>query len=177
MTFGLSLGAFTALHVVISLAGIASGFVVLFGLTRGLRLDAWTAVFLATTAATSLTGFGFPFERVLPSHVVGVLSLLVLALAAVARYALQMHGRWRSVYVVSATVALYFNVFVLVVQAFQKVPALHALAPKGEEPPFAIAQGVVLVLFLALGRSAWKGFREISSPGFAKERNPWLVQS
>ena len=156
----MTLSTFTALHVVISLAGIASGLVVTFGLTHGRRLDPWTAVFLATSAATSLTGFGFPFERVLPSHVVGVLSLLVLALATVARYPLRMRGGWRRVYVVSSIAGLYFNVFVLVVQAFLKVPALRALAPKQEEPPFAIAQGMVLVLFLILGRHAWRGFRD-----------------
>jgi len=156
---GMSLSTFTAVHVVLSLIGIGAGFVVLYGLFHSKRLDGWTAVFLATTVATSVTGFLFPVDRLLPSHVVGILSMVVLALAIVARYPFAMAGVWRRVYVINAIVALYFNVFVLVVQAFLKVPALHALAPKQEEPPFAIAQGVVLVAFLALGTLATKRFR------------------
>jgi hypothetical protein len=156
---GMSLETFTAFHVVLSLAGIGSGGVVLFGLLTGRRLDAWTALFLATTVATSLTGFGFPFDHLLPSHVVGILSLLILAAAIVARYAFRLAGPWRRVYVVSATLALYFNVFVLVVQAFLKVPALKALAPHQNEPPFAVAQGAVLITFMALGGLATARWR------------------
>jgi len=145
---------FTLVHVVLSLAGIGSGFVVIFGLLGAKRLDGWTVFFLATTAATSLTGFGFPFDHVLPSHVVGVISLLVLAAAIVARYVRHLAGAWRRVYVIDAVVALYLNVFVLVVQAFLKVPALNAMAPTQSEPPFLITQLVVLVLFVGLGIAA-----------------------
>jgi hypothetical protein len=151
MMLGMSLETFTLLHVVLSLVGIGSGCFVLFGLLTGRRFDRGTALFLASTAATSLTGFGFPFDHLLPSHMVGILSLLILALAIVARYVFSLAGPWRRVYVVSATLALYLNVFVAVVQAFLKVPALKVLAPHQIEPPFAIAQGAVLVAFLALG--------------------------
>src|SRR5215207_4585675 len=123
------LETFTLIHVVISLVGIGSGFVVVYGLLTGRRLRGWTALFLATTVATSVTGFGFPAERLLPAHKVGVVSLAVLALAILARYAFRMAGAWRWIYVVGAVVSLYLNVFVGVVQAFQKVPALKALAP------------------------------------------------
>ena len=116
-------------------------------------------MFLASTLATSLTGFGFPFERLLPSHIVGAISLVVLAAAIYSRYVRLMEGRWRSIYVVTAVVALYLNVFVLVVQLFLKVPALNALAPTQSEPPFAIAQTIVLLIFAALGVAAVKRFR------------------
>jgi hypothetical protein len=157
--FGLSLGTFTLIHVLISLAGIASGLVVLFGLIAGKRLNGWTAWFLATTVATSVTGFGFPFEHLLPSHIVGLISLAVLVLAIAARYPLHLRGAWRRVYVITAVLALYLNVFVLVVQSFQKVPALRALAPHQTEPPFAAAQAGVLVLFVVLGVLAAIRFR------------------
>ena len=154
------MAAHTLIHVVISLIGIVTGLVVLAGLLSGKRLDSWTAVFLLTTTATSLTGFGFPFEQLLPSHIVGAISLVVLAVAILARYAYRMAGAWRTAYVVTAVTALYLNVFVLVVQTFQKVPALAALAPTQSEPPFAIAQLIVLVLFLVLGYRAVVSFRE-----------------
>ncbi|HEY3204503.1 MAG TPA: hypothetical protein VGL03_12695 [Thermoanaerobaculia bacterium] len=150
MIWGLTTETFTAVHVVLSLVGIASGLVVLFGLLAGKRLDRWTALFLATTVATSVTGFGFPFDHLLPSHKVGILSLLVLAVAIVALYVLRLAGVWRRVYVICATVALYLNVFVLVVQLFEKVPALKAAAPTQKEPPFLITQLVVLALFAVL---------------------------
>jgi hypothetical protein len=158
---GLALEQFTLLHVVISLLGIGSGLVVLAGLLRDRRLDAWTAFFLATTVATSVTGFFFPFVKLLPSHVTGVISLLVLAVALVARYAMGLAGPWRRTYAISAVVALYLNVFVLVVQLFLKVPALHALAPTQAEPPFAVAQGLVLVAFVGLGTAAARRFRSV----------------
>jgi hypothetical protein len=151
---------FTAVHVAISLAGIASGLVVLYGMLTANAMSRWTAIFLATTVATSATGFGFPFEQLLPSHIVGAISLVVLAAAAVARYVKHLSGAWRLVYVITATLALYLNVFVLVVQLFRRVPALHDLAPTQSEPPFAVAQLVVLVLFVALGVAAAKKFRE-----------------
>jgi hypothetical protein len=154
MILGMSTATFTLVHVLISLAGIGMGLVVLFGLLARKRLDGWTAAFLVTTVATSVTGFGFPFDHLLPSHIVGIISLVVLALAIVARYPLGLAGAWRRTYVITATIALYFNVFVLVVQSFQKVPALRALAPTQSEPPFAIAQGAVLLLFIGLGTVA-----------------------
>jgi hypothetical protein len=150
---------FTLVHVVISLVGIVTGLVVAAGLLSAKRLDGWTAVFLASTLATSLTGFGFPFERLLPSHVVGAISVVVLAAAMFARYVRLMAGSWRGIYVVTAVAALYFNVFVLVVQLFVRVPALNALAPTQSEPPFAIAQLIVLVAFVALGIAAVRRFR------------------
>jgi len=150
---------FTLVHVAVSLAGIASGLVVLYGMLTANAMGRWTAFFLATTVLTSATGFGFPFEQLLPSHIVGAISLVVLAVAIVARYVKRLTGAWRLVYVIAATTALYFNVFVLVVQLFRRVPALHDLAPTQSEPPFAVAQLVVLVIFLALGVAAAKKFR------------------
>jgi hypothetical protein len=149
MIFGMD--PYTFVHVVISLVGIGSGLVVLVGLLTGKRLDGWTALFLLTTAATSLTGFGFPFDHLLPSHIVGIISLVTLAVAAAARYVFHLAGPWRWIYVAGAVVSLYFNVFVLIVQLFLKVPAIHALAPTQAEPPFAIVQGAVLLLFVVLG--------------------------
>src|SRR5712672_2511461 len=125
MIFGMT--TFTFVHVVISLVGIASGLVVLFGLLTGKWLDGWTALFLLTTAATSLTGFGFPFDHLLPSHIVGIISLVVLAVASYARYGQHLEGGWRTAYVIGAVAAFYFNVFVLVVQLFRRVPVLTAL--------------------------------------------------
>ena len=145
---------FTAVHVALSLIGIVAGLVVLGGFLVGAWKNTWNLVFLTTTALTSITGYGFPFERVLPSHIVGGLSLVVLALGTFALYGRHLAGGWQRTYVASAVVALYFNVFVLVVQLFLKVPALHALAPTQSEPPFAIAQLAVLVLFAAVGITA-----------------------
>ena len=163
MMLGMSLATFTLVHVLISLIGIVSGFVIVFGLLGGKRLDGWTAVFLTTTALTSLSGFGFPFEHLLPSHKVGIVSLVVLAVAIAARYAFHLAGAWRSIYSAGATLALYLNVFVLVVQAFLKVPALHELAPTGTEPAFLVAQLVVLAAFLALGTMATIRFRHAAA--------------
>lgn len=150
---------YTLIHVVISLIGIGSGLIVLFGMFGGKRLDGMTALFLATTVLTSVTGFGFPITGVTPGIILGVLSLIVLAIAIPARYTFRMAGRWRAIYVVTAVIALYFNCFVLIVQSFLKLPVLHALAPKGNEPPFAIAQGILLVLFTVAGTLAVKKFR------------------
>ena len=158
MILGMTISTFTLLHVLISLVGIGSGFIVLYGLLTGKRLDGWTAVFLVTTVLTSLTGFLFPFEHLLPSHVVGVISLVVLAVAILARYGMHLAGAWRGIYVVSAAVALYFNVFVLVVQAFMKMPALKALAPTQKEPPFVAAQLALMALFVVLTIFAVKKF-------------------
>jgi hypothetical protein len=150
---------YTLIHVVLSLAGIFAGLVVAGGLAAGKRLDGWTGAFLATTAATSLTGFGFPFEHLLPSHVVGVLSLVVLTVVAVARYAKHLEGPWRSVYVVGAVLALYLNAFVLLAQLFLRLPALIAAAPTQKEPPFVLTQLLLLALFVRVGWVAAKGFR------------------
>jgi hypothetical protein len=150
MILGMSLATYTFLHVLISLIGIATGFVVLFGLLTENRLDRWTAIFLTTTALTSITGFGFPFDHLLPSHIVGILSLVMLAFAIPARYLLHLTGAWRWVYVIGSTLALYLNVFVLIVQSFEKVPALKALAPTQKEPPFLVAQLLALLIFATL---------------------------
>jgi len=158
------MATYTLVHVLISLVGIGSGLVVAFGLLNDRRLDGWTAVFLTTTLATSLTGFGFPFRELLPSHVVGSVSVIVLALAILARYTYRLASKWRPRYVISAVAALYLNVFVLVVQLFLKVPALNALAPTQSEPPFAIAQLAVAAVFLALGFVAVRRFRNESAP-------------
>lgn len=155
---------YTIVHVVLSLIGIISGLVVAAGLLSSKRLDGWTILFLTTTLLTSLTGFGFSVERLLPSHVVGAISIVVLAVALYARYARLMAGGWRATYVVTAIAALYLNVFVLVVQLFVRVPALNALAPTQSEPPFAIAQLLVLVGFVALGIAAVRRFRHALGP-------------
>lgn len=149
---------FTLLHVIISLLGIGSGLVVMFGLLTANRLDRWTLLFLVTTALTSISGFAFPNAHITPGIVIGILSLVVLTGAAVARYALHLRGAGRWLYVVCASIALYFNVFVLVVQSFEKVPALNALAPTQKEPPFAIGQLAVLIIFVILTVLAVKRF-------------------
>jgi hypothetical protein len=159
MIWGMTESTFTVVHVLLSLVGIGSGAVVLFGLLSGKERGGWTMFCLATTVATSVTGFGFPFDHPLPSHKVGIISLVVLAVAILARYALHLAGAWRRIYVVWAAVALYLNVFVGIVQAFQKVPALAAMAPKQTEPPFVVTQLVVLVLFIVLTIGAAKRFR------------------
>jgi hypothetical protein len=159
MILGMSLSTFTLVHVLISLVGIVSGLLVVYGLIKGKRFDGGTAIFLATTVLTSLTGFLFPFTHLLASHIVGIISLLVLAVAIVVRYPLHLAGSGRWVYVVSAVVALYLNVFVLVVQSFLKIPPVHALAPTQKEPPFLVVQLIVLAIFIVLGIFAVKGFR------------------
>jgi hypothetical protein len=173
MILGMSLSTFTLVHVLISLVGIGSGLLVVYGLLLGKRFDGTTTIFLATTVLTSLTGFLFPFTHLLPSHVLGIISLVALAIAIVARYGRHMAGPWRSTYVVCAVAALYFNVFVLVVQIFEKVPAAHALAPTQKEPPFAIVQLLVLVIFAVLGVLAVKKFRlgpSATSPVWTKTK-------
>jgi hypothetical protein len=159
MILGMSLSTFTLVHVFISLVGIVSGLLVVYGLIKGKRFDGGTAIFLATTVLTSLTGFLFPFTHLLPSHIVGIISLVVLAVAIVARYPLHLAGSGRWIYVVSAVVALYLNVFVLVVQSFLKIPPVHALAPTQKEPPFLVVQLVVMAIFIVLGIFVVKGFR------------------
>jgi len=162
--WGMTPSTFTLVHVLLSLVGIGAGFVVMAGLLTRKRLNGWTALFLVTTVATSVTGFGFPVDHLLPSHIVGIISLLVLAVAIFARYGLHLRGAWRRVYVVCAAVALYLNVFVGVVQAFLKVSALHAVAPQQTEPPFVATQVAVLALFIVLTVFAAKRFRSESIP-------------
>lgn len=145
---------FTFVHVVISLIAILTVITAVFGMIAGKRLDGLTAIFLTTTALTSITGFFFPFHKVTPGIILGIISLAVLAIAVPARYVKHLAGAWRKTYAVTSTIALYLNVFVLVAQLFMKVPALHALAPTGSEPPFAISQLVVLAIFIALGIAA-----------------------
>jgi hypothetical protein len=157
------LSAFTAFHVLLSLIGIISGLVVLYGMLRAKGLPGWTAWFLATTVATSATGFLFPFHGFKPSYAVGILSLIFLALAIAARYRYGLLGGWRKTYVISAVIALYFNVFVLIAQLFMKVPPLKALAPTGSEPPFLIVQIIILVLFVVLGFRAVAQFQNSGS--------------
>jgi hypothetical protein len=159
MILGISTSTFTLLHVLISLLGIASGLVVMYGFLAAKRLDGMNTLFLVTTVLTSVTGFFFPNEHITPAIILGILSLVVLAIAIAARYGLHLNGAGRWLYVVTASVALYLNVFVLVVQSFEKVPALHALAPTQKEPPFAVAQLAVLVLFIVLTALAIKKFR------------------
>lgn len=145
--------------MLLSLAGIGSGLIVVYGFLTGKPLNGLTAIFLVTTILSSVTGFLFPVEHLLPSHVIGIISLVVLAVALLARYPLHMAGAWRWIYVVCAVLALYLNCFVLVVQRFLKVPALKALAPTQKEPPFLVAQLVVMALFIVLGIFAVKKFR------------------
>jgi hypothetical protein len=149
MTLGLSLQAVTILHVVISLIGIVSGLVVLAGLFKSQSMPGMTALFLLSTILTNATGFMFPFEKLLPSHIIAILSLVLLAIACLALYGMKASGAWRSIYVITAITSLYLNVFVLVIQSFLKIGPLHELAPSvpPSEPPFAVTQGVVLVLF------------------------------
>ena len=149
---------FTLIHVVISVLGIIAGLIVAGGLIAGARMNGWTVFFLATTILTSVTGFGFPFTKVLPPHIVGGVSLLVLAICLAARYWKKLEGRWRGTYVITAVAALYLNVFVLIVQLFFKTPALAQLAPTQQEAPFALTQALVLALFVSIGRAALKGF-------------------
>ena len=158
----LGMTTYTFVHVVLSLIGILSGFVVLYGLLTASRMVGATWIFLIATVATSVTGFGFPFHGFTPGIGVGILSLVALAAAIAGRYVFHLAASWRLIYVVGAVVALYFNVFVLVAQAFLKIAALHALAPTGSEPPFAIAQGVVLVFFIVMGFLSARRFHPVA---------------
>lgn len=168
MTLGLSLHAVTILHVVISLIGIVSGLVVLFGLLKSELKAGMTGLFLVSTILTNVTGFMFPFEKLLPSHIIAILSLVLLLIACVALYGWKLSGAWRSIYLLTAIASLYLNVFVLVIQSFLKIPPLHALAPSipPSEPPFAIVQGIVLLFFVVTTVFAIRKFRPMPG-GFA----------
>lgn len=158
MVLGMSLSTFTTLHVIISLIAIVSGIIVLFGMFASQRMPVMTALFLLTTVLTSVTGFMFPLHGFTPAQGVGILSLIVLAIALAALYAFQLSGAWRWIYAITAIMALYFNCFVLVVQSFQQLAFLAALAPTQSEPPFQIAQGIVLLLFVVGGIAAVRRF-------------------
>jgi hypothetical protein len=160
MILGMSSSAFTLLHVAISFVAIAAGLVA-FGYVYGAKLSrGWTALFLVTTALTCVTGYFFPAEKVLPSHIVGGLTLIVVAIAALALYRYRLSGSWRWIYVVSASTALYLNVFVGVVQSFLKISFLNSLAPTQAEPPFVIAQVLVLLAFAGAAIIALRAFPE-----------------
>jgi hypothetical protein len=170
MILGMSLSTFTTVHVIISLIGIVAGILVMFGLLGSNRMPGLTAIFLLFTVLTSATGFLIPpllSEKLLPSHVVGILSLVLLAIACIALYAMKLSGSWRWIYVVTAMTSLYLNIFVLVIQSFLKIPVLHALAPSvpPSEPPFAIVQGIVLVFFIIVIIGGVRRFRPM--PTFA----------
>jgi hypothetical protein len=157
MIFGLTL--FTLVHVIITLIAMAAGLIAIFGMITNNRMDTVTGIFLLFTVLTSVTGFLFPITKLTPALILGMMSIVVLAIAMAARYRFAMHGAWRWVYVITAIIGQYFNSIVLVVQAFLKLPALHALAPQGNEPPFAIAQGVTLLFYVVTGYSAVNRFR------------------
>jgi hypothetical protein len=163
MVLGMSLPTFALLHVIISLVGIFAGLVVVGGFMSGKLLRGWTGLFLVTTILTNATGFFFPFAKILPSHILGGLSLLLLPIALFALYGKHLDGGWRRTFVILSVVTLYFNCFVLVVQLFSKFPLLIATAPTQKEPPFAITHLIVLAIFVWLGRAAVKGFRTSSA--------------
>ncbi len=151
MVLGMTLTAYTNLHVILSVIGIATGLIVVGGLLAGSRLPLTTAIFLVTTLATTLGGFLFPFNGFTPAIGVGIVSTIILLVTIAARYLYRLRGSWRVVYAAGAVLSLYLNSFVLVVQSFLKVPMLNIYAPTGSEPPFAVTQGIVLAAFIVLG--------------------------
>ena len=161
MILGMSTATFVLVHVVISLIGIVAGLVVMFGMLGSNRQPGLTAIFLLFTILTSATGFLFPFTQLLPSHMIGILSLVLLAIACIALYVMKLSGAWRWIYVATALLSLYFNVFVLVIQSFLKIPALTAVAPGNPPsgPVFAVVQGIVLVFFVLMIIGAWRRFK------------------
>jgi hypothetical protein len=167
MVLGMSLATFTTVHVIISLIGIVAGIIVMFGLLGSNKMPGLTAIFLLFTILTSATGFLFPLEKLLPSHMIGILSLVLLAIACIALYGMKLSGAWRWIYAVTALLSLYFNVFVLVIQSFLKIPALTALAPGNPPsgPVFAVVQGIVLLFFVLMIIGATRRFRP--TPTFA----------
>jgi len=166
MILGMSLDTFVLVHVIISLIGIVAGLVVMFGMLGSNRMPGLTAIFLLFTILTSATGFLIPplvSEKLLPSHMIGLLSLILLAIACIALYLMRLSGSWRWIYVLTALISLYFNVFVLVIQSFLKIPALTALAPGNPPtgPVFAVVQGIVLVFFVVMIIGVWRRFRPV----------------
>jgi len=163
MMLGLGLSAFTTLHVVISLVAIVAGLVVMFGMLGPYKSGGLAAIFLLLTILTSVTGFMFPFNGITPGIVIGILSVVLLAIACVALYARHLTGAWRPIYVLTALISLYLNVFVLVVQSFLKIPPLHELAPGNPPagPAFAVVQGIALVFFAIMIIRVWRRFKPI----------------
>jgi hypothetical protein len=166
MILGMSSATFILVHVIISLVGIVAGLVVMFGMLGSKSQPGLTAIFLLFTILTSATGFLIPpllFDKTLPSHMIGLLSLLLLAIACIALYVMKLAGPWRWIYVLTALLSLYFNVFVLVIQSFLKIPALAAVAPGNPPsgPVFAVVQGVVLVFFVLMIIGVWRRFRPV----------------
>ena len=164
MILGMSLATFVLVHVVISLIGIVAGIIVMFGMLGSKRMPGLTAIFLLFTILTSATGFLIPpllLEKTLPSHMVGLLSLVLLAITCFALYGMKLTGAWRWIYALTALVSLYLNVFLLVIQSFLKVPALHALAPSvpPAEPPFLVVEGLALGFFVIVIIGAVRRFR------------------
>jgi len=155
--------AFTFFHVLLSLTGLAAGFVAISSLIKAKPTDRWTDVFLWTTLATSVTGFMFPVHRFMPSHGVGILSVIDLGFAYFALYKHRLDGRWKRVFAISSVIALYFNVFVAIAQCFEHIKALKVLAPTQSEPPFLVAQLIALVVFIALGVIAERSARALSA--------------
>jgi hypothetical protein len=158
-----SLSAYTILHVIICFIAIGTGLVIVLGMLANKRLDGWTFWFLLFTALTNLTGFGFPFDHLLPSHFLGIFSMLATLAAIIARYMFDMQSVWRSLYAIAATIALWTNTFALVAQSFGKIPALNALAPTQSEPPFLIAELVMLIVFVVLGIAAVRQFHPVAT--------------
>lgn len=154
--------AFTWFHTILSLVALVAGVPVVRELLASRVSRGWTEVFLATAVLTSVTGFGFPFDKLLPSHIVGIISLVLLAAAVLGLYVFHLSGPWRWIYAAGQTLAEYFLVFVLIAQLFNKIPALARLAPTQSEPPFAIAQGILLVIFAALTIGAALKFKPAS---------------
>jgi len=167
MILGMSLSLFTTVHVIISLIAIVAGIIVIFGLLGSKPMPGLTAIFLLFTILTSATGFLFPFEKLLPSHIIGIVSLVLLAIACIALYGMKLSGAWRWIYVLTAMISLYFNVFVLVIQSFLKIPALTALAPGNPPsgPTFAVIQGIVLLFFVVVIIGAMRRYRPM--PAYA----------
>jgi hypothetical protein len=155
---------YTIIHTLISLIAIFTGIVIVFGMLARNRLDGWTKWFLTTAVLTTVTGFFFPFHGLTPAFTLGIITVPVLAITIYARYAKQLAGAWRWIYVIGAVLSLYFNLFVFVVQAFEKLPALHALAPTQTEPPFKLTQLIVLAVAILLAIVAVIRFR----PGLAR---------
>jgi hypothetical protein len=175
MILGMSLSTFVTVHVIISLIGIVAGIITMFGMLGSRSMPGMTAIFLAFTILTSATGYLIPplvTEKLLPSHIIGGLSLVLLAIACIALYGSKLSGAWRWIYVLTALLALYFNVFVLVIQSFLKIPALTVLAPGNPPsgPAFAVVQGVVLVFFVVMIIGAIRRFRPM--PAFANTGSP-----
>ena len=161
MILGMSIETFTFLHVVISLVGIMTGFVVIGLMLQSAPIAGWNAFFLISTILTSVTGYFFPITGLTPAHIVGAISLVILAVALFALYSKKLTGRWRAIYVACVVAALWFNFFVAIAQSFNKFAYLTRFAPTGSEPPFAVAQGIVLILFIILGVAAVRRYRPV----------------